>query len=301
MTPIMQSRYSFIFNEASICWNLAKSNIDGAFLPFPIFTIASLLHNGAPWNEAIVRLVHTLIYAFFYQYIFELTNQTARPGHRLEDKINKPDRPLVTNSMTLQSARARYYIALVAWLAYSYVLGTQVWSLLWLITIFASWNYSIGLSDFGPTKDLSIVIGLIAQLMAAWHIGGSDPMVSWHWVKVLGVWMYPTIGIQDIRDVPGDLAVGRRTTVILLGDIIARIYHAVGLLVFGYIYIFDWVLDSRYDASSLTVSASIAALTGVVIFRLFALRSIDSDRKTYRYYMGLYLLNLVAVGVCLRK
>ncbi|KAI0459293.1 UbiA prenyltransferase family [Xylaria acuta] len=301
MDSIIRSGYSFLLSEASVCWNLLKSNIDGAFLPFPIFTIASLLHKGAPWHEVIVRLVYALIYAFFYHYVFELTNQTARPTHRLEDKINKPDRPLVTNSMTLRSARARYYIALATWLAYSYALGTQVWALLWLATIVASWKYSIGLSDFGPTKDLSVVIGLVAQLMAAWHIGGSDPTVSWRWVKVLAVWMYPTIGIQDIRDVPGDLAVGRRTTVILLGDIPARIYHSVGLVVFGYIYIFQWVLHSRYDASTLTVSAAIAALAAGVIFRLFAWRSIESDRKTYRYYMSLYLLKLVAAGVCLRK
>ncbi|KAI8949265.1 UbiA prenyltransferase family-domain-containing protein [Xylaria longipes] len=301
MKSVIQSTYSFLLSEASITWNLLKSNIDGASIPFPIFTAASLLHKGALWYEIIVRLVYSLTYAFFYHYVFELTNQTARPAHRLEDKINKPDRPLVTNSMTLQSARIRYYLGLAVWLAYSYALGTQVWTLLWLATVFASWKYSIGLSDFGPTKDLSITIGMIAQLMAAWHIGGSDPNISWHWVKVIIMWMYPTIGIQDIRDVPGDLAVGRRTTVILLGDIPARIYHSVGLVIFGYIYIFQRVLDSRYDASTLTVSTAIAALTAGVIFRLFAWRSIESDRKTYRYYMGLYLLNLVAAGVCLRK
>ncbi|KAI0441247.1 UbiA prenyltransferase family [Xylaria telfairii] len=301
MGSISQSSYSFLISESSLYWNLFKSNLDGAFIPFPIFTIASLLYRGAQWHEIIIRLVYALIYAFFYQYVFELTNQTAQPAQCLEDRINKPDRPLVTNSMTLRSARIRYYIGLAAWLTYSHALGTQVWSLLWLATILGSWKYSIGLSNFGLTKDLSIAIGLVAQLMAAWHIGGSDSIVSWHWVKILFLWMFPTIGIQDLRDVPGDSAVGRRTTVILLGDIPARIYHSVGLIVFGYIYIFKWVLHSRYDASTLTVSAAIAALTTGVIFRLFAWRSIESDRMTYRYYMGLYLLNLVAVGICLRK
>ncbi|KAI1734167.1 UbiA prenyltransferase family [Xylaria scruposa] len=289
MAGVIQSAYSFVIVEASICWKLLKSNIDGAFLPFPIFTMASLLHIGAQWHEIIVRLVYTLVYAFFYQYIFELTNQTARPAHRLEDEINKPDRPLVTHSMTLRSAKTRYYAGLVMWLAYSYILGTLSWTILWLVTIFSSWKYSIGLSDFGPTKDLSISIGLIAQLMAAWHIGGSNPLVAWHWVKILFMWMYPTIGIQDIRDVPGDKVVGRRTTVILLGDI-------PGL----YIYIFQWVLVCRNDGYTITVSAAIAVLTFGTVFRLFMWRSIESDKRTYRYYMGLYLLNLLAVGVCMR-
>ncbi|KAI0106423.1 hypothetical protein GGR51DRAFT_548712 [Nemania sp. FL0031] len=290
MKSVIQSGYLSLLSEATICWNLFKSNLDGAFIPFPIFTIASLLHNGAPWYEIIMRLIYILIYAFFYQYVFELMNQAAHPGNHLEDKINKPDRPLVTHSMTVH-----------------YALGTQTWTLLWIATIFASWKYSTGLSDFGPTKDLSISIGLIAQLMAAWHVGGSNPSAGWPWVKFLAIWMYPTIGIQDIRDVPGDTAVGRRTTVILLGDIPltstykARIYHSMGLAVFGYIYIFRWVLYTRYDASSLAVSIAIATLTFGTIFRLFAWRSIESDRKTYRYYMGIYMLNLVAAGVCLRK
>ncbi|KAI1198765.1 UbiA prenyltransferase family [Nemania serpens] len=301
MKSIIQSGYSLILNEVSLLWNLMKSNLDGAFIPFPIFTVASLLHRGALWDEILVRLVHSLIYAFFYQYVFELLNQTAQPEHRLEDKINKPDRPFVTDALTLRSATIRYYISLAAWLAYSYSLGTLLWTLGWLAIVFGSWKYSVRLSDFGPTKDLSIAAGLIVQLMAAWHIGGSDDNVGWHWVKVLAVWMYPTIGIQDLRDVPGDLAVGRRTTVIILGDITARIYHSVGLVVFGYVYVFQWLLESRYDSSTLIVSTAIAALTAWVIFRMFAWKSIESDRLTYRYYMALYHLNLVATGVCLRS
>ncbi|KAI1112536.1 UbiA prenyltransferase family [Nemania sp. NC0429] len=301
MISILQSFYLLLSSEGYLLWNLIKSNIDGALTPFPVFAFASLLHRGAPWDEMIACLIHTWIYALFFTYIFELVNQTAQPAHRIEDEINKPDRPLLTNSISLLSAKIRFYIGLAAWLAYSYALGTHVWTLVWVADIFASWKYSVGLSQFGPTKDLSITVGLIAQLMAAWHIGGSDPTVGWPWVKVLSVWMFPTIGIQDIRDVPGDLAAGRLTTAILLGDIKARIYHSAGLVVFGYIYIFRWLLYTRYDASAVTAASAVAALTAWVVFRLFAWRSIESDRLTYRYYMGLYHLNLAAAGVCLRK
>ncbi|KAJ2995058.1 hypothetical protein NUW58_g1384 [Xylaria curta] len=68
------------------------------------------------------------------------------------------------------------------------------------------------------------------------------------------------MGIQDLRDVPGDLAVGRRTTVILLGDIPARIYHSVGLAVFGYVYIFHWVLGSIGDVRTDVERASLKSL-----------------------------------------
>ncbi|KAI0411496.1 hypothetical protein F5X98DRAFT_383556 [Xylaria grammica] len=301
MKTTPQASHSFLLNEVSICWSLIKSNIDGAFLPFPVFTMASLLHRGAVWYEVVVGLAYTLIYAFFYTYVFEFANQTGRPESLIEDKINKPDRPLVVESMTLQSAKFRYYVGLAVWFAYSYALGVHLWTLLWFATFFAAWN--LGLSGFGPTKDLSISLGTIAQLMAAGHIGGLNALLTWHWVKVLIAWMFTTIGIQDLRDVPGDLAIGRRTTVILLGDVsgMTLILASNHIVFFQYIYISQRVLESRYDTSTLTVSAAIAASTAGIIFRLFAWRTIESDRVTYRCYMSLYLLNLVAAGVCLRK
>ncbi len=57
MKSIIRSTYLCLLSEASICWNLLKSNLDGAFIPFPLFTMASLLHKGASRHEIIVRLV----------------------------------------------------------------------------------------------------------------------------------------------------------------------------------------------------------------------------------------------------
>ncbi|GAW14465.1 hypothetical protein ANO14919_038680 [Xylariales sp. No.14919] len=217
MNTTPKTSHSFLRNEVSIFRNLVKSNAEFSIPPFPIFTMASLLHRGAAWYEVVVSLVYTLIYAFFYLYLFELANQYARPESLLEDKINKPDRPLVVKSMTPQSAKVRYYIGLAAWFAYSYALGVHLWVLFWFATIFATYN--LGLSAFGPTKDLLGALGMIAQIMPAGHIGGLNAPLRWHWAKVLMMWMFTTIGIQDLRDVPGDLAIGRRTTAILLGDV----------------------------------------------------------------------------------
>jgi hypothetical protein len=61
--------------------------------------------------------------------------------------------------------------------------------------------------------------GCIAQLMAAWAIGGSPSEMGWAWTKFITIYMCWPIPLQDLRDVPGDLAQGRRTTPILMGDI----------------------------------------------------------------------------------
>lgn len=59
MKSVIHSGISLLLSEASLMWNLLKSNLDGAFVPFPIFTLASLLHRGALWDETIFRLICT--------------------------------------------------------------------------------------------------------------------------------------------------------------------------------------------------------------------------------------------------
>jgi 4-hydroxybenzoate polyprenyltransferase len=105
---------------------------------------------------------------------------------------------------------------------YSHFLDVHKWALLWIFTVFIS--YFLRAANFGPFKDLSIAIGVAAQLMASWEIGGSDFEVGWSWTKIIITWVFFTVAIQDFRDVPGDRACGRSTTPILLGDILGASY-----------------------------------------------------------------------------
>lgn len=87
---------------------------------------------------------------------------------------------------------------------------------MWVAISFAHNFLSFG--DFGPTKDMCIGLGCVAQLTAAWLIGGAPYEVGWNWIKIIALYTLFPIPLQDLRDVPGDLAVGRRTTPILMGD-----------------------------------------------------------------------------------
>lgn len=66
--------------------------------------------------------------------------------------------------------------------------------------------------------------GCIAQLTAGWAIGGSSPEMGWDWIKYITLYMLWPIPLQDLRDVPGDKAVGRLTTPILMGDTICKFF-----------------------------------------------------------------------------
>ncbi|RJE20249.1 hypothetical protein PHISCL_07406 [Aspergillus sclerotialis] len=207
--------YHPIKREACLIYGLMKSNVDAAFLPFLTFTTASLLYRGAEVDEMLRSLPHAIVYGFLFAYTIDLANNAE--GSSLEDEINKPDRPIVSKATTTTAIKTRYYISTGLWLIYSHFLDIKKWSILWISTVYIS--YLLHAARFGPAKDLSMAVGIVAQLMACWEIGGSDTDVGWNWVKAIAIWLFFTVAIQDFRDVPGDRASGRRTMPILLGDI----------------------------------------------------------------------------------
>lgn len=133
-----------------------------------------------------------------------------------EDEINKPDRPIASGATSLKAARIRWAVLTVLYFSYGCYLGVGIWSAMWIAISFAHNFLSFG--DFGPTKDMCIGLGCVAQLTAAWLIGGAPYEVGWNWIKIIALYTLFPIPLQDLRDVPGDLAVGRRTTPILMGD-----------------------------------------------------------------------------------
>ncbi|EHA28219.1 hypothetical protein ASPNIDRAFT_43467 [Aspergillus niger ATCC 1015] len=218
--------YVTIKREIELSYWFMESNFDAAFVPFPIFTTASLLYRRATYAEAVLSLAYTLLYGFLFYYSTELANNAE--GGTIEDKINKPNRPIVQSQTTVAAVKIRFYIASGTWLLLSYTLDVHMWSLLWVVVLISL--YLLHFSRIGPAKDLCIVLGVVSQLMACWKLGGSDMHYGWRWVKLIILWIFFTVPIQDFRDVPGDLAAGRRTTPILLGDIPARIYTSLGLV-----------------------------------------------------------------------
>lgn len=120
--------------------------------------------------------------------------------------------------MTLTGAKTRYCIETAVYFTYSYFLNVHTWAIVWILTVYSA--YFLHLAKIGPGKDLYITIGTVAQLVASWKLGGSDVETIWSWVEMLAYWTFFTIPLQDLRDVPGDLAAGRRTTPIILGDIL---------------------------------------------------------------------------------
>lgn len=270
-----------------------------------------MLYKNTPTNELGRPIAAAFLYGFLYLYSFVVANQITGIA---EDKVNKPDRPLASGATTPRAATLRYYTLTALYLAYSHLLGVEKWSLLWAATTYAH-NF-LAFADFGPTKDACMGAGAIAQLMAAWAIGGADPQMGWAWTKVIAVYMSWPIPLQDLRDVPGDRKTGRRTTPIILGDTMgvysalyglevdmyctARVHITAGILVSQYLLIRYRILEHRSDAAGIAVAGVVALLSMIVVVRLFAFKTLYGDRISYWYYTALYVLQPIAACITLK-
>ncbi|RAK95224.1 UbiA family prenyltransferase [Aspergillus ibericus CBS 121593] len=287
--------FQFLFRELGLCYGFVRRDLGTGLLPVPGFTLASLLYRKAPREEMVPAIAMAFLYGFLYLYTFVVSNQITGVS---EDKINKPDRPIASGAESLSAAKIRYWVLTTLYLALGYVLGVSEWALLWILTTIA--HNPLGWSDFGPTKDLCMGLGCIAQLKAAWAIGGSPPDMGWAWIKIITLYMLWPIPLQDLRDVPGDLAAGRRTTPILLGDMPARIYISAGIVVSQFLLIKYRILAYRYDTSTMILSAALVLMTVGCIFRLFAFRSLTSDRFSYWLYTVIYVFQPLSACITLR-
>ncbi|PMD35335.1 hypothetical protein L207DRAFT_587645 [Hyaloscypha variabilis F] len=281
--------------EIGLCYGFVRRDLGTGLLPVPGFTLASLLYRGASVEEMIPVIARAFLYGFLYLYTFVVANQID--GVK-EDKVNKPDRPIASGSTTLEAAKVRWVVLTTIYLLYSYVLGVEKWTVLWILTTIAH-NF-LGFSNFGPTKDGCMGAGCIAQLMAAWAIGGSTSEMGWAWTKFITVYMCWPIPLQDLRDVPGDLAQGRRTTPILMGDILSRIYISAGIFVSQYLLIKHRILDYRYDTSTIVLAWVLGIMSVAVVVHLFAFRNVKSDRFSYWLYTVIYVFQPISACITLR-
>src|SRR5262249_33630906 len=137
-----------------------------------------------------------------------------------EDRVNKPDRPLPAGPVTEKSAWIRFMLWGIVFLAAGLLLGCIQWTLLSLIRLGVN-----NLTVYGKlwiTKHINITLGTFAMMGAAWQIVAPHDALSMTWTVVTSLIVFSMITVQDLRDIQGDLQIGRSTLPIVMGEIPSR-------------------------------------------------------------------------------
>lgn len=240
----------------------------------------------------LARVPWVLLYNWANLLIFDLANQRL-PEAVEEDAWNKPWRPLPSGRITVPQTRRLLLASLPVVLVINWSLG--VWEE--TVLLFAlTWMYNDlkgGEEDF-IVRNLIIgfAFGLYngGALRIACGIDGCITASGYSWVVLISCVIFTTMQVQDLKDLAGDKARGRRSAPLVLGDAASRWSIAVPVVVWS-------VLCPLYLKVGPLGYLVTFALGAVIVARIFIWRNIDADRKTWKLWTAwtalLYLLPVI--------
>ncbi|GAB2580314.1 UbiA family prenyltransferase [Streptomyces capparidis] len=266
--------------EAVLSWRFNVVDLPAAVVPGVVFAFSAWRGLRLPAAELPVVLLESLAYFWLFLSVHTLSNQLAGVA---EDRVNKPGRPLPSGLVSVRGTAHRLVVSVLLFLLAGQLLGVLAWTVLWVVLVGVR-TYE-NLMRWWFVKNPAIVGGALALLAAAWQIAGPLTSAGGWWVLAgTAYWM---VGfVEDLRDLPGDAAVGRRTLPMLLGPERVRAVAGGGIvLVPAGAALLPGVGTEPVDLLWLAASgAGCALVTG----RLWLLRTPRQDAVTYQLYCFLW-------------
>lgn len=221
--------------ELRLAYLFGGRDAPALILPGTLLTAAGLLHlgHGAGAAPTLLRAIATLAFSVAYHSLcllcFVILNQIVGVE---EDRVNAPHRPLCAGLVSRRGAFTR--LAVCAGLALLLAASRPAvlpWCALFLVATVV--NNCTGIDRLPLAKDAMVFVGFALHLGAGWTaavptFAGSDAA---RWILALSLGFVLVIPMQDLRDVVGDRAAGRRTLPIVLGDRWIRRYLCAACLV----------------------------------------------------------------------
>lgn len=281
-------------------WLFTESDFATFAIPVTFFGVFGamagplLTSNEAP--DLLVILAARAPCVFLYNWtnllIFDVANQRS-PESVEEDTWNKPWRPLPSGRITIPQTRRLLLVALPVVLAINWIMGVwQETALLYGM----NWMYNDlkGADEDFVVRNLiiGVAFGLYNEggLKIACGIDQSITASGYWWTVLISCVIFTTMHVQDLKDQAGDKATGRRSAPLVLGDTVVRWTIAVPIGLWSVIC----PLFLKVGSLGYLITCVLGFL---IVMRIFNWRSIDADRKTWKFWAAwtavLYMLPVI--------
>ncbi len=299
MVDIIERSGSNLFTRAwfelYLSWRFVAGDLSTAWYPALLFAVAAWRHAEGSGVELTVSLLKCAVLFWFYIYVFCTSNQVRGVA---EDRINKPHRPLVTGLVSITGVYRRFWAGMAIYAALGWLFGVLEWVVLWQAVVI--FHNLLGGSKHWFGKNLAMVVGTIAELAAAWQIVTPIGETGWRWILVVSLTFNAAVAVQDLRDIPGDRAAGRRTLPIVAGEWATRILVCgvmAALPVLAHLLLF--VPANPSPAVLFLCDAALAGTSWLTAVRCIAVRSRQADHQTYMTYTYTYCVALLSAVLVL--
>lgn len=279
-------------------WLFTASDIKTFVIPQAAFGVFSafagplLTTNHSPsLFEILWRIPHVALWTWLNTLVFDLANQRLSDSV-LEDRLNKPWRPLPAGRISQKQARRLLLLAIPTSLGVIHVgIGaTEETVLLFCLT----WMYNDlgGSDDNFLERNLIIAVAYMlygsGALRVTCHLsGGTMNTNAMVWLIIIGCIIFTTMHVQDLKDIAGDRARDRKTAPLVFGETGTRYFLACAVLFWSVACSVYWELDHRLFAALLAFGILVAA-------RIVLLRDTVADGRTWKLWsywlISLYVL-----------
>lgn len=166
--------------------------------------------------------------------------------------------------------------------ALGWLFGVLEWVVLWQGVVLLH-NFAGGAKHWS-SKNLAMVVGGIVMLAAAWQIVAPIGAVGWRWILVVILTFTAAISLQDLRDIPGDRATGRRTLPLVIGVWPTRLLVCAAMAVLPVLtYFLLFIPASPSPAALIACGVALAGMSWLTAVRCIVLRSPQDDHRTYMH------------------
>jgi len=278
-------------------WLFTFSDLKTIVVPKTLFGIVTLLSGRSmmkdprPKTSTIIGCIPFIILWNWLNLLpLDMSNQHDVKS-TIEDKVNKPWRPIPAGRLTVQETRALMFGSYVVAMFASLYLGgfSECVALIvegWIYNVLEGANQSLWARNIlNAVGYMTFASGAakVACAQSGTQLRGDSSM----WLILLSGVISTTIQFQDLYDQKGDAIRGRRTIPLIAGDRVARLTVTISIA------IWSWVCPAFWGLKFLSFILPIA-LGAIIIFRLFRYRSVDEDKKSFMIWnawvMSLYFL-----------
>jgi 4-hydroxybenzoate polyprenyltransferase len=254
---------------------------------------AGITLNASPvqsWSslEILSRLPAVIFWVWINFLVFCLGNQ-RRPSSIAEDALNKPWRPIPSQRITPSNATALWIVLHAGVLLACAYFGATIYTVALLALGYMYNDLEGGEHPF--TRNLINACAVVWFALGATTVAyAGQPLLlnqqAMTWQCIIGAIVLTTLQVQDLHDQEGDRDRGRSTLPLVYGDVVTRWSVVVPMLAWSLAVPVFWALPWWGFVGPCSIGFTICA-------RLMALRTVSSDRKSYKMW-GLWISCLLA-------
>ena len=229
-----------------------------------------LTTTSVPITTILTNIPITCLWIWLNILVISISNQRL-PAAILEDKINKPWRPIVSGRIGVEPASQLLFASVIILLGIGYHCNILSETMGCLV---ANWVYNDlegGDANFLIRQMINGLAYLPCGIGSTKLIVGSSGLIMpnkrfYDWILVISTIVGTTTQVQDLKDLEGDRARNRQTFPVILGDFVTRFSCCAGI-VFWSVWCFvywdlNWLLCSTTMILGATVILSISVLRG---------------------------------------